>query len=138
MSILGRDESVVFFEAPHGERITEWIGQARQGPGVRHSVAEVEVPPGKASLRHTHPVVEESYCVFSGTGEMELGDARRAVGAGDAVLIRPGVPHKIRNTGEAPLRMVVTCVPAWTPDCSVFEETWDPEAGEVVPLTSES
>lgn len=134
MPILSADTRPVVFETPHGERVTEWIGRARNGEEVRHSLAEIRVLPGKSSLRHHHPEVEESYLILEGVAWMELGEEQQAIQAGHAVLIPPGVTHKISNHGETLLRMMVTCAPAWTPDCSVFLERWDEERREVVPV----
>ena len=43
---------------------------------------------------------------------MRLGEQESAVRAGDAVVIAPGVPHKLFNTGPEPLVLLCCCSPA--------------------------
>jgi MFS superfamily sulfate permease-like transporter len=51
-----------------------------------------------------------------GTGSMTLGARVFDVGAGDTVCIPPGTPHRIRNTGRVPLRILCCCSPAYSHD----------------------
>ena len=120
-------------QTPHGERVYELLGQAVGPEGIDHSIAVVEMDPGKASLRHYHPKTRESYFVQQGSGWMELGTESQEVSEGDLIYIPPGESHKITNTGEGTLQLWVVCVPAWTPDCSVFTEIWDAEKSVCVP-----
>src|SRR3712207_7301646 len=39
----------------------------------------------------------------AGAGRMGLGDEEQDVRAGDCVVIPPGTPHHLRNTGDGPL-----------------------------------
>mgnify|MGYP006269858907 CR=1 FL=1 len=118
---------------PHGETIYELQGAAVGPEGCRHSVALIEIAPGRSSIRHHHPEMEEVYLVQSGQGFLELGDEEQVLGPGDLVTIPPGVPHKISNHEADILELCVTCVPPWTPDCSVFHERWNPEREELEP-----
>lgn len=120
-------------QTPHGETVYELLGRA-VGPGeMDHSIAVVEIEPGRASLRHYHPETRESYYVQAGSGRMELGAETQEVSAGDLIFIPPGETHKITNLGAGTLQLWVVCVPAWTPDCSVFTEIWDAEKSRCVP-----
>ncbi len=112
---------------PHGETVVELLGKVRSTEPVRHSVALAEVPVGGSTINHYHPEVEESYYLLSGYGQMDLGEQSSPVGPGDLVHIPSGVSHKLTNTGEEPVQMMVVCVPPWDPDCSVFLEKWDGE-----------
>jgi mannose-6-phosphate isomerase-like protein (cupin superfamily) len=38
------------------------------------------------------------------------------VRTGDTVCIPPGTPHRIRNTGAGPLRILCCCSPAYSHD----------------------
>jgi mannose-6-phosphate isomerase-like protein (cupin superfamily) len=80
------------------------------------SLAEATVPPGGETLLHRHRVTEELYHVTAGAGVMTLGDESFDVRAGDTVHIPPGTPHRIRNTGAAPLRILCACTPAYSHD----------------------
>ena len=43
--------------------------------------------------------------------------------AGDAVVIAPGVPHKLWNTGGEPLRLLCACAPAYSDADTVLTES---------------
>jgi mannose-6-phosphate isomerase-like protein (cupin superfamily) len=79
----------------------------------QQSLAEATVAPGQRTLLHLHPSTEEIYHVTSGSGEMDLGDERFAVGPGDTICIPPGTPHRVRNTGAQDLRILCCCAPAY-------------------------
>jgi hypothetical protein len=46
--------------AKHGETIWEAFGAFPGPDGINHSVAYVELKPGKHSLEHFHPLAQES------------------------------------------------------------------------------
>ncbi|GAB4572101.1 MAG: hypothetical protein Kow0077_10640 [Anaerolineae bacterium] len=103
----------------HGEIVYELMGSAAGGT-VQHSVAHIELPPGKASLKHYHPVAEESYIILKGVALLELDGETFNLSAGQAVAITPGTVHRIANPGPEPLHFLAVCVPAWTPDNSIY------------------
>src|SRR5262249_34111830 len=58
---------------------------------------KVEIEPGAAVARHTHPGIESSYVV---EGEVEFsidGEGARAVSPGRGSRARTGVPHSAKN-----------------------------------------
>lgn len=116
----------------HGETIAELIGRVSGEGTDRHSIAHVTVPPGKASLRHYHIGMEESYTILAGEARMEMDGETRMVGSGDAILIPERVHHKIVNTGDDDLRLLCACAPAYSNDHTVFVETW--KDGRAVPV----
>jgi mannose-6-phosphate isomerase-like protein (cupin superfamily) len=85
------------------------------------SIADIRIPPGVAVRTHHHKVIEEIYFVTGGSGIMTINGAERRIGVGDAVVIRPGERHSVRNDTKEDLRMIVTCTPPWTPDCLLFD-----------------
>ena len=85
------------------------------------SIADIRIPAGVAVRTHYHKVIEEIYFVTGGSGIMTINGHDRRIGVGDAVVIRPGERHTVRNDTQADLRMIVTCTPAWTPDCLIFD-----------------
>lgn len=114
-------------QTAHGETIFETVGH--QGGGTTsHSVAQIVLPPACASRRHYHPSAEETYYILSGEGEVEVDGERRRVAQGDSLYIRPGEAHQIANTGASDLIFIAICVPAWTPDNSVYLEAEPPLA----------
>ncbi|MEM9025990.1 MAG: cupin domain-containing protein [Verrucomicrobiota bacterium] len=127
--ILQKRASLI--ETPTGERILEILGHETGAIAPKHSVAEVYMDPGATSLKHYHPIVEESYWLIEGQAHLEVDAETIDFKAGDMIQIPVGAAHKITNTGKGTLKMIVCCAPAWTPDCSVFTEEWDGE--KVVP-----
>jgi mannose-6-phosphate isomerase-like protein (cupin superfamily) len=86
----------------------------------------VEIDPGHHSPLHRHRC-EEVYYVVSGTGELESDGKRYSIGPGSAVLNRPGVLHRVFNTGAEVLKLVVVAgimlvplLPRW-PTSSPYE-----------------
>ncbi len=118
---LKNSVDVPSFASPNGELITETIGHTAGG-SVQHSIAQISLPPSKASRLHYHPQHEESYYILAGKGELQIGDEVQSVKVGDTVLIPSGMVHQIRNpaTHRENLVFIAVCVPAWTVDCSVF------------------
>ena len=69
-------------------------------------VARVELDPGAAAGRHTHPGDEISY-VLEGEGELLVdGAAPRKLKAGDAFVVPAGTVHDAKNTGPGAMRLV--------------------------------
>ena len=59
----------------------------------------------------------ERYLILKGNGRVEVGDLPPAeVRTGDVVLIPPGCPQRITNTGEKDLLFLAVCTPRFTPD----------------------
>jgi mannose-6-phosphate isomerase-like protein (cupin superfamily) len=95
----------------------------------------VEIDPGRYSPLHRHRC-EEVYYVVRGSGELESGGRRHPISPGCAVLNRPGVLHRVFNTGTEVLQLVVVAgvmlvplLPKWpTPSpYEVFEGSSAPE-----------
>jgi mannose-6-phosphate isomerase-like protein (cupin superfamily) len=96
-----------------GSIVRELFHPGRHGPSPM-SLAEATVPPGGSTLLHRHPVSEELYHALSGEGVMTLGGEAFPISPGDTVRIRPGAPHALKNTGEAPLRILCCCSPPYS------------------------
>lgn len=111
--------SVTGFESAHGEIVFELMGQTAGG-SQQHSLAQIVLPPGKASRKHYHPIAEESYYVLSGTAHIELDGHSATLNTGDSIVLLPTQVHQIRNAGDGDLVILAVCVPSWTPDNSVY------------------
>jgi quercetin dioxygenase-like cupin family protein len=70
--------------------------------GLTAGVAELDAG-GRLSIHRHDPA--EVYHVLEGTGVVTVGDLEHPVSTGASVLIPPGVPHGIRNTGRSVLRV---------------------------------
>lgn len=87
-----------------------WTAAANQ------SLAEATLPAGGETAEHFHPVAEEIYHFTSGSGRMRLGEDEFDIRAGHAVVIPPGVAHKLWNTGGEDLVLLCCCAPAYSHD----------------------
>jgi mannose-6-phosphate isomerase-like protein (cupin superfamily) len=99
----------------------------------RHSVAEVVIPPGLATLRHYHPVAEETYYILLGRGRIIIDGEEAEAVPGEAIYIAPGEHHKLENLEDADLRLLCVCAPAWEPTNTVWLEEW--RYGRALPET---
>jgi quercetin dioxygenase-like cupin family protein len=100
------------------------VGDAQaQTPGLKRTIlqkmdfpdnyvtitASVEIDPGAAVARHTHPGIETVY-VLDGDFELSVkGDPARKLKTGDSFHVLREVPHSARN-GDKPTRLLVTYV----------------------------
>jgi mannose-6-phosphate isomerase-like protein (cupin superfamily) len=108
-------QSIHAYVTKDGSEIRELMHPAVNG-NRNQSLAEATVQPGMKTAMHRHNVTEEIYHVMQGQGMMTLGDEQFAVTVGDTICIAPGMPHCIANTGDAPLRILCACSPAYSHD----------------------
>jgi mannose-6-phosphate isomerase-like protein (cupin superfamily) len=107
------------FVTADGSSIRELAGPA-WSPVRRQSLAEATLGPGQETAEHYHPETEELYYFVSGAGRMRLGSDEEGVVTGDCVVIPPGTPHKLWNTGSMPLVLLCCCAPAYSDDDTVM------------------
>jgi mannose-6-phosphate isomerase-like protein (cupin superfamily) len=82
----------------------------------QQSLAEATVGAGEKTALHLHRDSEEIYHITSGRGDMTLGDRQFTVNTGDSIVIPPGTPHCIENTGQSLLTILCCCAPAYRHD----------------------
>ncbi len=102
-----------------GSEIRELMHPNVQGNRAQ-SVAEAWVPAGGKTALHLHRVTEEIYHFTEGSGTMRLGAAILDVAAGDTIAIPAGTPHCVTNTGNVSMKILCTCVPAYSHDDTVL------------------
>ncbi len=102
-----------------GSEIRELMHPSVHG-NKNQSLAEAIVAVGKETLLHKHMKTEELYHVLSGAGLMYLGGWEFTVNSGDTVLIELGLPHKIKNTGNEPLKILCACCPPYSHEDTVI------------------
>lgn len=78
------------------------------------SLAEASVPAECETLLHRHNQSEEIYYIIEGAGLMTIGNEQFEVAVGDTVCILPGEAHRIKNTGEVPLKILCCCSPPYS------------------------
>jgi quercetin dioxygenase-like cupin family protein len=75
-------------------------------PGHHGVIALIEVAPGGASGKHTHPGEELGY-VLEGNFLLEIdGQPPRSLKAGESFVIPAGVVHAGKNTGTTPAKVL--------------------------------
>ena len=115
-----RDEQTPFITAD-GSTIRELAGRATPATGAQHqSLAEASLDPGGETAEHYHPRAEELYYFIAGEGRLRLDGEEAPVAAGDCVVIAPGTPHKLWNTGAGRLVLLCCCAPAYSDDDTVM------------------
>jgi mannose-6-phosphate isomerase-like protein (cupin superfamily) len=118
MNVINRD-GVAAVEGGPGEVVRELAGLG-QGNAQRLSLAEVTIMPDGQSREHYHHELEEAYYLLTGQAHMTVDEEIRTVGPGDTIVIPPGARHRIVNTGDTDLVMIVVCAPAWHLEDNVF------------------
>jgi quercetin dioxygenase-like cupin family protein len=79
-------------------------------PNREAIVTRLDIDPGVAAPRHTHPGDEISY-VLEGEGELLVdGEPPRKLKAGDAFVVSAGKIHSAKNTGSVPMKVIVNYV----------------------------
>jgi mannose-6-phosphate isomerase-like protein (cupin superfamily) len=109
------------FTTLDGSEIRELAG-VPTGNAVNQSLAEATVAPRATTEEHFHRLSEEIYFFTHGSGRVRVGGEERDVEAGDAVVIDPGLRHKLWNTGTEPLRLLCCCAPAYSDEDTVITE----------------
>ena len=104
---LVRDPGGDDHDVPGTEREGANIKGADHGASISLILDESE--PGQGPRLHRHPY-DETWVVQEGNLTFQYGDERLALGAGDIVIVPPGVPHKFTNDG--PDRSKLVCIHA--------------------------
>lgn len=114
-------DNVTPYVTKDGSEIRELL-HPNQHAVRQQSLAEARVPAGAKTILHRHRLTEEIYHITSGSGIMSLGDESFPVQAGDSMVIPPGTPHCIANTGETTLVILCCCAPAYSHEDTILIE----------------
>jgi mannose-6-phosphate isomerase-like protein (cupin superfamily) len=86
------------------------LSNGAEDPAV--SIARARVLPGVTTKLHRVLNTAERYVLLQGQGEVSIDQGpAEAVEPGDVVLIPPGVPQRISNTGPEDLIFLCICTP---------------------------
>jgi len=81
------------------------------------SIAQARVEYGEVTRWHRLKDTTERYVILEGSGRVEVGSLpAQDVKRGDVVLIPPGCPQRIRNTGSDDLVFLAICSPRFRPE----------------------
>lgn len=84
-----------------------WISREGDPPGAEMTVGLAVFDAGKSNAEHVHPNCEEVVYVLEGSVEHTLGGQRTMLHAGDLIVVPRGVPHRLINTTDAPVRVYI-------------------------------
>ncbi|HEX9615743.1 MAG TPA: cupin domain-containing protein [Bacteroidota bacterium] len=107
--ILERDSEVQHEEpGPHdgSGTTTAFRFFEKASPAFELAFRKRTLHPG-ASIGYHLQKDDEVYYVLSGTGEMAMNGKTFQVGAGDAILTRPGSSHGLKQTGKDDLTILI-------------------------------
>lgn len=101
---------------PTTETLTEEgcyiIEHSNSADDPKCSIARARLPPGVTTRWHRLADTTERYVILEGQGRVGLGERQpQPVAVGDVVLIPPGVPQRIANTGSVDLIFLAICTP---------------------------
>jgi|GEM_PF-589247 len=76
-----------------------------KGGSKNVSIGLVELPPHTEPSEHMHAsCVEEIWYIISGCGKLQVGDDWLNAETGDILYGPGGIPHRLVNTGDQPLK----------------------------------
>jgi quercetin dioxygenase-like cupin family protein len=80
--------------------------------GGAFCLLEVSLAPGISVPRHTHSREDETYHVISGELEVVVGNESFVLKSGDTLIAPRGIPHQLRNCGDAENHYLLVFAPA--------------------------
>ena len=89
--------------------------------GGAYFAMEAIVEPGGGPPPHIHRNEDETFYIVEGSCDIRFGDEVFAAGAGDFINVPRGHVHCFHNSGDTPMRMILTFTPAEMQ--KFFEET---------------
>ncbi|OHE78128.1 MAG: hypothetical protein A2107_00855 [Verrucomicrobia bacterium GWF2_62_7] len=86
----------------------KWVCNEKLAPGALQTVGVATILPGHGNPPHYHPNCEEGLYVISGCGTHSSDGQTIALKPGTTLCIPAGVKHKLTNTGDEPLKTLVS------------------------------
>ena len=80
--------------------------------GAAYCLLEVNLASGIGVPRHTHTREDEAYFVLAGELQVIVGDEKFVLRAGDTLIAPRGIPHQLRNSGDAENHYLLVFSPA--------------------------
>jgi mannose-6-phosphate isomerase-like protein (cupin superfamily) len=77
------------------------------------STAMIIIDPYKESTEHYHKIMEEIYYILEGHGEIKLNNELYKIKAGHSIYIPVLTKHKIKNSGNSPLKFLSIDSPSY-------------------------
>ena len=86
----------------------QWVCNGKLMPGAEQTIGLATILAGKQNPVHYHPNCEEVLYVLSGQGFQSYDGHTVLLKAGMSIRIPPNVKHNLANTGNEPLRTLVS------------------------------
>ena len=96
----------------HGEWRADAMGKSTIYKSDRLLVGLNAFEPGQAHALHAHAGMDKVYLVVEGEGLFLLEGSELPMRAGDLLVAPDGVPHGVKNNGDARLLVMVVLAPA--------------------------
>jgi len=110
--LIQKNSEIPTIDGNEGTRIKQYFHPGNTMDGVRFSLAEITIDPGKRSLRHKLRT-SETYYVLEGFGTLKVNGESFNVKKDDSVFIPPMSEQLVENTGKGNLRFLCIVDPAW-------------------------
>ena len=102
-TILGPGEGRLFYIG--GDQVT--VKGVADLPGGGFALIDYSAAPGvPGPPLHVHDAIDEAWYLLEGRLDVQVGDDRRHVGAGDFLLVPHGAPHTFANAGTERARWI--------------------------------
>ncbi|MEO6938852.1 MAG: cupin domain-containing protein [Candidatus Kapaibacterium sp.] len=79
--------------------------------GKKSQLVLMNIPPGGEIGLETHPNVEQTLFILSGTGTAILDGESRPIKTGDALVVTPGTAHNVVNSSEQAMKIYTVYAP---------------------------
>lgn len=73
--------------------------------GAKSQLVVMDIKPGEDIGEETHPRVEQTLFLLSGSGKSVLEGVEKPFEAGDVVVVTPGTKHNFINTGSESMKV---------------------------------
>lgn len=85
-----------------------WLCNGKLSPRAQQTLGICTILPGCKNPVHYHPNCEEILYMLAGTGVHSYNDQQIELSTGMTLRIPSGVLHNFRNTGDEPIRCIIT------------------------------
>ena len=85
----------------------EWAVREGSPEGAEQTIGLATFDAGKSNAEHIHPNCEEVVFVLDGEVRHTLGDQETTLRAGDLIVVPRGMPHRLLNTSDRPVRTYI-------------------------------
>ena len=118
---IQKNSEIPTFEGKEGTKIKQYFHPHNTLNGIRFSLAQFTIRPGKKSLRHKLQS-SEIYYVLEGAGKMNIDDESFSVKKDDSVYVPPMSEQFMENTGPSDLKFLCIVDPAWKAEDEIILE----------------